>query len=183
MAKKAEKQKPKDKDKAAEPLKLERVVERVRHDFNQAEIAEFGREVARGVRALKVVESERKSIAAQYASQEKTLAIEIDEFSRKIGDGYEMRRKACYCLKDFKNEQVYYFLCDNLEDWNFENFATAADLLEQLLKDEAFEPIKTRMLRADERQMNLFESEGDTGDDDDHTAPDSETEGKEVVTD
>jgi hypothetical protein len=159
---------PKNKKKTkAEHFKLERTVQRVRHKFIDDELIGLGYSMGQKIRNLKIVESEKKSVAADYAAREKSLALEVDEMSRKLNDGWEMRDKPCFVFKDFATDQVYWFLCDDLIDFPIETQIDADEMLAHLLADESWEPVKQRRLRESEKQGQLFDGddnpEGDKG--------------------
>jgi len=153
-----------DKKKAVkkkpEPIKLKRLDERVRHNFSQSELVDFARQLAKKYRTLRTIESEKKSIAAQYTSREKQVGIEIDEITSNVNDGFEMRKKPCIELKDYKGKIVYYFLADDILEGpdaiDPQIFGTADDLLAYLMTAE-YEPAGERPLRPDEHQQELFD--------------------------
>lgn len=151
----------KDKPKV-EPIKLQRVTERVKHNFSDDELITFGYSLGQKYRAIRTVQSEAKATAADYKAREKSLEADIDEVSGKINAGFEMRAKDCFKMYDYAGGVVYWFLCADLDPedgFSAKNFPDADTLLEFLLTDEAFTPVKQRPIRDDERQAKLFDEQ------------------------
>ena len=143
----------------ADPLKLERVIETVKHNFVDDELISFGYKLGQKYRSIRTVQSEAKAVAADYKAREKSLEADIDEISGKLNAGFEMRGKPCYKFIDYKAGRVYWFLCDDVGEPTALNWPDAEALLEHLLLDESFGPVKQRPIRDHERQTRLFPDE------------------------
>ena len=85
-------------------------MELVQIDFTKDELIELGRLVAEQVRRLKTIESQKKSAAAEFTAREKQAALEIDDLTRKIDDGFEMRRENCVVHYDEPTHMVHFIL-------------------------------------------------------------------------
>jgi len=154
----------KGKGKAkAEPIRLERVLKRVKHNYLDDELIAFGYALGQKYRSIRAVQSEKKAVVADYAAREKSLESEIDEISGKINAGFEMRGKDCFKMYDFKGGVVYWFLCNEIENAKIDpqTFPDAEAMLEYLLTDEVFNPVMQRPIRDAERQAKLFAEERD----------------------
>lgn len=171
-----------DKKKAKEPITLNRVVERVKHNFLDDELIVFGSLVGAKLRDLRSVVADKKAVAADFTAREKALDAEIDELTGKINAGFEMRGKETFKFFDYKAGVVYWFLCEDIEDrpLDVKTFPDADELLAYLLADESFEPVRQRPIRPDERQAKLFADEQAAGGDDDH-AGDKVEDGNQTV--
>ena len=84
--------------------------ELIQFDFTKEEKIELGLEVAEKLGSLRRIESQKKSAAAGFAASEKQMALELDELSRKIEDGFEMRRENCIVSYDDNLHMVYVVL-------------------------------------------------------------------------
>ena len=140
---------------AKDGARLQRVIESVKHFFSDEELIEIGAEQSAKIRNLRALIEDKKSVAAEYAAREKTLNAEIYALSNKISGGYERREKPCFVF--YGKDHVYWFLCEDLAKLKPADFSTTDDLLEYLLTDEAFSPVKSRRMREDERQKPLFD--------------------------
>ena len=184
---KAKKKADAKKKAKAEPITLNRVVERVKHNFLDDELITFGALVGSKFRELRSVIGDKKAIAADFTAREKALEAEIDEVTGKINAGFEMRGKETFKFYDYKAGVVYWFLCEALENRELDpgKFPDADELLAYLLTDEDFEPVRQRPIRPDERQAKLFEDETAAGGGDgDQDGGDAESKKEpEVVTD
>ena len=83
-------------------------MELVQINFTKDEKIELGKEVADLLRRLKNIESQKKSATADFAAREKQTALEIDDLSRKIEDGFEMRRENCIVQYDDPTHMVHF---------------------------------------------------------------------------
>ena len=187
--------KPTKKKDKVEPLKLERVVETVKHNFNDDELISFGYKLGQKYRAIRSVQTEGKAVAADYKGREKSLEADIDEVSGKLNAGFEMRGKPCFKFFDYKAARVYWVLREAVGDPKGFKCPDADALLEHLLIDESFEPVKQRGLREHERQAPLFadaaaddavvDAEFEDGKPTDKNAfgpdPDADQDGKQAV--
>lgn len=79
--------KPKEK-KRAKPQRIESIL--VRHDFNEAEIANLGRSLADKQRVAEDIAGEAKACARQYKDKLETVKTEIASTTDKIKEGFEM---------------------------------------------------------------------------------------------
>lgn len=70
------------------PHRIETV--RIRHDFNQEEIANLGKGLAAEQRVAEQIESEAKTCARQYKDKLETAKTKIASLTDKIQEGYEM---------------------------------------------------------------------------------------------
>lgn len=180
------KAKAKDKPKV-EPIKLERVNKRVKHEFTDDELISFGFALGQKYRSIRAVQSEAKAVKADYTAREKSLEADIDEVSGKINARFEMRNKECFKFYDYKGGEVYWFLCADVEDGvDIESCPTADALLVLLLVDEVFSPVNQRKISDNERQQKLDEGinkAADGGGDQpgDEGEPDADKDGKQAV--
>jgi len=158
--------KKKSKSKTKEPLKLERVNERVKHNYTDDEMVSFAYLLGQKYRAIRAVQSEAKAVKKDYAARESSIESDIDELSERVNTRFEMRQKECLKFFDYKGGQVYWFLCDDLADVKMDLFDEADELLQYLIMDEAIDPVKQRGITQDERQQKLDEgvNEGEAGD-------------------
>jgi len=85
-------------------------MELVQIDFTKDELIELGQKVSEQVRRLKSIESQKKSAAADFTAREKQAALEIDELTRKIDDGFEMRRVNCVVHYDDPTHMVHFVM-------------------------------------------------------------------------
>ncbi len=85
-------------------------LELVKMDFTDNEKIELGLKVAEQVRRLKSVERQKKSAVADFKASEEAANLEIDELTRKIDDGFEMRREECEVQHDNKLKMVHFVL-------------------------------------------------------------------------
>jgi hypothetical protein len=157
MQKKETETKKKDEKKLA----IKKVMERVKHNFDDTELADLSREIAQLVQDhIRLIE-EKKSVASQYASQEKELNIKITASSQLIRDGYEFRQKPCLEIKDYENEMVYLFLVEEVKEVDLKKFTSEAELITYLTQDEEYNPVKSRRMRGYElhEQQKLFDEQ------------------------
>lgn len=92
------------------PEETEYSLELVEINFTLEEKVELGLKVAEQVRKLKRIESQKKSAAADFTAREKQANLEIDELTRKIDDGFEMRRENCIVQYDDATHMVHFIL-------------------------------------------------------------------------
>ncbi len=85
-------------------------LELVKMDFTDNEKIELGLKVAGQVRRLKSIERQKKSAVADFKASEEAANLEIDELTRKIDDGFEMRREECEVQHDNKLKMVHFVL-------------------------------------------------------------------------
>lgn len=106
----------KDKPKEKKPLPPRSpVVETLltRFDFEDKDMAEFGRLVVRQNRMIEAHEAELASIKTNYKAKIQAAEAERDRISQIIGDGFEMREVKAYALvwinkKERQAWKVYY---------------------------------------------------------------------------
>lgn len=89
---------------------IEKSLELVKMDFTSEEKIELGLKVSEVVRRLKKIDREKKSANAGFAASEKSANLELDELTRKIEDGFEMRREECLVEHDDNLKMVHYIL-------------------------------------------------------------------------
>lgn len=142
---------------------VEKVNEMVRHNFGDSEINQMAREIAVKLKKLDWIKAEQKSVASSYSSDIKKMELEVEELTRGINDGYDMRREPCIQVKDYKGGMVYFFLVSDVEDIDLSRFENYLDLL-SYFESQKINEVKTRILRPDERQADLFEGP-ESGDD------------------
>jgi len=136
----------------------ERVTEMVRHNFSEAEINQMAKDISVKIDEAENIKKEQGSVAAKYKSLEKEKAVEIQNLSRAIRDGFDMRREPCFMIRDFKGGLVYYYLCMDLDGQiDPAKYDKPEKLIDHLSKDETFDPIKTRTLRENERQLSVVD--------------------------
>lgn len=92
------------------PEKKETSIELVEMKFTPDEKIELGLKVAEQIRTLKRVESQKKSAVADFTAREKSANLELDELSRKIEDGFEMRREECEVQYDDELKMVHFVI-------------------------------------------------------------------------
>ena len=142
----------------AEPIKLERVVERVKHNYTDDELIVFAYELGQKYRAIRAVQSEAKAVKKDYAARESSIESDIDEISERVNTRFEMRAKECFKFFDYKGGNVYWFLCADIESAIApDKFPDVDELLNYLLADEDFSPAKSRPITQNERQQKLDE--------------------------
>jgi hypothetical protein len=175
-----------------DPIKLERVNKNVKHNFLDDELITFGYSLGQKYRAIRTVQAELKSVKADYTAREKSLEADIDEISGKLNAGFEMRGKDCFKFFGYKDGQVYWFLCEEIEidlinkayqlGVGVKGFPDAETFALEYLLTEAFEPVKQRPLRDHEKQKKLFDEQtaadggGDPPGDEGATVPDPDPE-------
>ncbi len=85
-------------------------LELVEMDFTDDEKIALGLKVAEQVKRLKSIERQKKSAVADFKASEEAANLEIDELTRKIDDGFEMRREECEVQHDNKLKMVHFVL-------------------------------------------------------------------------
>ncbi len=85
-------------------------LELVKMDFTDNEKIALGLKVAEQVKRLKSIERQKKSAVADFKASEEAANLEIDELTRKIDDGFEMRREECEVQHDNKLKMVHFVL-------------------------------------------------------------------------
>ena len=89
--------------------------ELVEMKFTPDEKIELGLKVAEQIRTLKVIERQKKSAVADFKAREESANLELDELSRKIEDGFEMRREECEVQYDNDQKRVSFVIyIDNI---------------------------------------------------------------------
>ena len=81
-------------------------MELVEMKYTPDEKIALGLKVAEQIRTLKRIESQKKSATADFTAREKSASLELDELSRKIEDGFEMRREECEVQYDNELKRV-----------------------------------------------------------------------------
>ena len=84
--------------------------ELVEMKFTPDEKIEFGLKVAEQIRTLKRIESQKKSAVADFTARQKAAELELDALSRKIEDGFEMRREECEVQYDDNLKMVHFVI-------------------------------------------------------------------------
>lgn len=67
----------------------------LRYDFTAPEIHDLSLKLANKTQEKASLESEKKSVTAQYASQISSCVADISSLSNKVANGYEMRKVEC----------------------------------------------------------------------------------------
>lgn len=80
--------------------------------FTGEEITDIGMSMAKKVTELERLESQKSAAAADFTSRIKQKIIEINEASRKIQDGFEMRYEDCDVVMNHENHRVYFYFRD-----------------------------------------------------------------------
>lgn len=102
-------------DKLKADNEKETSLELVEMKFTPDEKIELGLKVAEQIRTLKRIESQKKSASADFLAREKSANLELDELSRKIEDGFEMRREECEVQYDNDQKRVSFVIyIDNI---------------------------------------------------------------------
>jgi len=136
----------------------ERVTEMVRHNFSEAEINQMAKDISVKIDEAENIKSEKDSVSAKYKSLEKEKAVEIQNLSRAIRDGFDMRREPCFMIRDFKGGLVYYYLCLDLDGKiDLALYDKSEKLIDYLSAEDWYKPIKTRTLRENERQLSVVD--------------------------
>ncbi len=85
-------------------------LELVKIDFTPEEKIELGLKVAKQIQELKVIDSEKKSAAADFLAREKQASLEMNKIARKLEDGFEMRHENCIVQYDDSTHMVHFIL-------------------------------------------------------------------------
>jgi hypothetical protein len=164
--------------------------ELIRYEFTQEELTDKAREIAIKISEGEDLDREKKSVAADYASKEKRLALDIRDLSRLITDGRENRRTACHCFKDFESGYAYYYTDEQMADYDINNVLDIYDTVELMVQaflDSSLPVkwVKKRSLRDNERQGDLFDAapEGDQSGPDEVVTVDELIDGEVVDAD
>lgn len=96
-----------------EPEEKEYSMELVKMEFKPEEKIELGLKVSEVIRSIKKIDQEKKSANAEFTAQEKSANLELDELTRKIEDGFEMRREECEVQYDNDLKRVHFVLMQN----------------------------------------------------------------------
>lgn len=130
-------------------------MELVQINFTKDEKIELGQEVSRLLEKLKRIERQKKSAAAEFAAREKQAALEIDDLTRKIDDGFEMRRENCIVRYDDATNMVHFVL--EYDESNFiikQRKMTPSEMqrtlpIKEVVVEPAQKPIVPNKARAD----------------------------------
>lgn len=97
-------------DEAPKPKAPEPIIERtdVRHDFTIEEIGEIARKAALANQRANDLEEKKKQVTKDYAAQIEAAQAEVNTYSIKISNGYEMRDTECIVTLDPKNSSKDY---------------------------------------------------------------------------
>jgi len=145
--------------KEIKKLKFEKIDQSVKHYFDDEEIAEIAREQSRKIASLETVKQEKKSIVAEFTSQEKALELEIRRSALLVRNGYDFREKPCFAFQDFKAGKVFYFLAEKLDMKSLSEKIFDASALVDYLTNAGIDPVKIRKMSDAERQIPLFDEE------------------------
>ncbi len=85
-------------------------LELVEMKFTPDEKIELGLKVSGIIRNLKKIDREKKSASADFAAREKSENLELDELTRKIEDGFEMRREECEVQQDNDLKMIHFVM-------------------------------------------------------------------------
>ena len=92
------------------PPETEYSLELVKIDFTADEKIKLGLKVAEQIQELRVIDSEKKSAAADFLAREKQASLEMNKIARKLEDGYEMRHENCIVEYDDATHMVHFIL-------------------------------------------------------------------------
>ena len=92
------------------PEETEYSLELVKIDFTPEEKIELGLQVAEQIQELRVIDSQKKSAAADFTAREKQVNLEMSKNARKLEDGFEMRRENCIVRYDDATHMVHFIL-------------------------------------------------------------------------
>lgn len=85
----------------------------IKHDFSEKELLELSRDMVCAQNRAYELEDQRKSSDADFKGKIKAEELVVKECSRKVHDGYEMRREPCTVEYDNENRVVRYYRQDN----------------------------------------------------------------------
>lgn len=66
-----------------------------RHDFDEHEMKEVGQNFSQTYNRRKSIEAEKKQMSADYTAQLKRADAELEGYSQKMSNGFEMRETEC----------------------------------------------------------------------------------------